>query len=171
MADSFFSRLSGKFKKQPEIIPTPDLSRIDPAQMQGQSRPLRDRSSDSSGTVDITGWLTADLDRLSKTWTDLHEAPEDSSALTAFGQSVHNLHGASGAYGGGALTRLTGSLQTIIGGSTDIAGDAALINLHVQACHAAALGNDEASEEVANAVCDALETQVETALEAIKQAV
>ncbi|MEM8616141.1 MAG: hypothetical protein AAGF20_04315, partial [Pseudomonadota bacterium] len=31
----------------------------------------------------------------------------------ALGRAIHNLHGASGAYGGGTLTRLTASLQRL----------------------------------------------------------
>ncbi|MCF6329301.1 MAG: hypothetical protein L3J02_05835, partial [Henriciella sp.] len=112
-------------------------------------------------TIDIGIWLTADLERLSSTWSGLLQSPDDSNARGEFERAIHNLYGASGAYGGGALTRLSGSLQNLVKHSEHITEDAALINLHVQACRAAALGSDNTGEGIANAVCDALERQVE----------
>ena len=42
----------------------------------------------------------------------------------------------------------------------DLQSEAALINLHVQACRATLFGNGDAAEDVADAVCQALEEQV-----------
>ena len=84
--------------------------------------------------------------------------PENEDSGTAFRNALHNLHGASGAYGGGALTRLTGSLHELVSGVEDLHQESALINLHVQACRATSFG--EGADDVADAVCDALEYQV-----------
>ncbi len=162
MVKSFLSRIPGLSKKQPEAIPAPDLARISGAGKPDAS-PKRRRPAARTDTVDVTVWLSADLDRLSKTWETLVQSPSDNPALIAFNQAIHNLYGASGAYGGGALTRLSGSLQGLMKRSTDTQTDAALINLHVQACRACAL---DSNEDIANAVCDALEAQVGLASDA-----
>ena len=164
MANSLISRLTGKFKKQPDTVPTPDLSRVTGVQVEpepGFPAAVKTRPIAKPETIDVSVWLNADLDRLSSSWSELLQSPDDSTARSEFDLAIHNLYGASGAYGGGALTRLSGSLQSLVKHSEHITEDAALINLHVQACRAAALGSEATSEDIANAVCDALEQQVE----------
>lgn len=74
---------------------------------------------------------------------------------------AHNMRGAAGAYGYPVIERITGSLCLLLERDDDPASAAALINLHVEACRAAA--NHEGSRgpaELADAVCTALEDQV-----------
>ena len=48
----------------------------------------------------------------------------------------------------------------LVSGVEDLQAEAALINLHVQACRATGIADTEASDDIADAVCDALERQV-----------
>jgi len=108
----------------------------------------------------VETWKQNDLDLLQTTWQACCDTPQDEESVDAFRRALHNLHGASGAYGGGALTRLSGSLQELVSSVDDLQDEAALVNLHVQACRAAALGDGSSADEVADAVCQALEDQV-----------
>ena len=110
--------------------------------------------------VDVETWKQSDLDLLQMTWEGCCQDPASEEASTAFRSALHNLHGASGAYGGGALTRLSGSLHMLVSGVEDLQDEAALINLHVQACRATGIVDSDGSDDVADAVCDALEKQV-----------
>lgn len=112
--------------------------------------------------IDVENWKQSDLDLLQLTWEGCCQDPNSEDANTAFRTALHNLHGASGAYGGGALTRLSGSLHMLVSGVEDLQAEAALINLHVQACRATGIADTDASDEIADAVCDALEKQVTT---------
>lgn len=114
----------------------------------------------STPEIDVENWKQSDLDLLQLTWDGCCQDPSNEEANTAFRTALHNLHGASGAYGGGALTRLSGSLHMLVSGVEDLQAEAALINLHVQACRATGIADTDASDDVADAVCDALERQV-----------
>lgn len=160
MVKSLFSRLS-KPRKEADATPTLDISRV----MGGNTKPPRQTIGTESERpkVDLAEWKQRDLNRLANTWAELRIAPDSDEAKSDFSAAIHDLHGASGAYGGGALTRVTGSLQRLTQASDDLMADAALINLHVQATRAAGMG--KAADEVADAVCDALEQQVQSRLE------
>ena len=166
MLSSLVSRITGKSGRKKDETPTPDLSRV----LGPSARPGATEAPAAVGTVrdietiDVDLWLRADLERLDKAWQALQASPNDSVAREQFLRAVHDLYGASGAYGGGALTRLSGSLHKLVTRGGDIASDAALINLHVQACRAAGLGQGKSGDDVADAVCDALEAQVEQSL-------
>ncbi|GAB5456505.1 MAG: hypothetical protein Hens2KO_27340 [Henriciella sp.] len=116
----------------------------------------------TSPEIDVENWKQSDLDLLQLTWEGCCQDPNSEDANTAFRTALHNLHGASGAYGGGALTRLSGSLHMLVSGVEDLQAEAPLINLHVQACRATGIADTDASDEIADAVCDALEKQVTT---------
>lgn len=163
MVMSLISRLTGKSKAKSDSVVTPDLSRVSQAAA-GEKAERPKRAVAGAETVDVSVWMNADLERLSETWEALTANPENGEAEAEFNRAIHNLHGASGAYGGGALTRLSGSLQRLVTESVEGADNTALINMHVQACRAAAL--DSSSDEIANAVCDALENQVERSVAA-----
>lgn len=166
MVKSLLSRLTGKNRKSQDEVPTPDLSRVlgKPSSAPSQAPPVESDATLEVETIEVDEWLRADLDQLESSWTQLAAAPKEKSARDAFTRALHNLHGASGAYGGGALTRLTTSLQKLVSHSEDLVADAALINLHIQACRATRLADHETGDQVAEAVCSALETQVETRL-------
>lgn len=149
-----------KFAKSPkhgkEMLTELDIGRV-------VSKPIEVEESAPSipeHTADVEAWKQNDLDLLQSSWQKCCAEPMDEGAATEFRQALHNLHGASGAYGGGALTRISGSLHTLVSGVDRLEDDAALINLHVQACRATALTDGAAADDVADAVCDALEQQV-----------
>ncbi|MEM7767066.1 MAG: hypothetical protein AAF253_06220 [Pseudomonadota bacterium] len=78
---------------------------------------------------------------------------------------AHNMRGAAGGYGYPVIERITGSLCLLLEHDHDFAGADALINLHVEACRAAANHRGaQASLDLADAVCTALEDQVSARL-------
>lgn len=160
MIKSLFS-LFKKPKNGSELLTELDISRV----VGGEQKSSASDAADANSTpqVDTETWKKNDLDLLQMTWKACCDAPDSEESRKAFRNALHNLHGASGAYGGGALTRLTGSLQELVENVSDLHNDAALVNLHVQACRAAAFSGHGA-DDVADAVCDALEQQVETRL-------
>lgn len=144
------------------------LTELDVSRVVGAPSNAEDAEStipEQSG--DVEAWKKNDLDLLQSSWQKCCAEPQDEAAATEFRQALHNLHGASGAYGGGALTRLSGSLHLLVSGVDHLQDDAALINLHVQACRASALTDGAAADEVADAVCDALEQQVNSRIAAV----
>ncbi|MHA7900659.1 MAG: hypothetical protein ACX94B_12405 [Henriciella sp.] len=157
MVKSFFKFLK-KPKSGKELLTELDVSRVvavDDAEASDPSEPEGEVQ-----LADIEAWKQNDLDLLQSTWQACCDNPECEVSASEFRNALHNLHGASGAYGGGALTRLSGSLHILVSGVEDFQDDAALINLHVQACRATAMTSGDAAEDVADAVCEALEKQV-----------
>ena len=139
------------------------LTELDVSRVTGE-RPVTEDTDFAPETdapdIDVATWKQSDLDLLQMTWEGCCHEPESEEASTAFRSALHNLHGASGAYGGGALTRLSGSLHVLVSGVEALQAEAALINLHVQACRATAITDSDVADDVADAVCDALEKQV-----------
>lgn len=143
------------------------LTQLDVGRVFGASQPAPARAISTerrSTGVDLDAWKQKDLDLLQSAWEASCAAPDDDALANEFRTALHNLHGASGAYGGGALTRLSGSLHRLVSGLDSLHAETALINLHVQACRATAHGGGEAAEDMADAVCDALEAQVQARL-------
>lgn len=161
MAISFLSRLFGGKDKNADTVATPDISRVFKSAAKTPA-PVAETADqpNTTETIDIDLWMTADIEALCETWAALYLSPEDEDARSTFARALHNLHGASGAYGGGALTRLCNSLEELLAVTSDIAAEAPLINLLVQACHAATLGDQAGQLEVAEAICESLEERV-----------
>ena len=157
MVKSLF-KMFNKPKKGKELLTELDVSRVVGKPEIGEDIAEETPSDESIAQSNIDVWKQNDLDLLQATWDACCKDPDDEETNTAFRNALHNLHGASGAYGGGALTRLSGSLHQLVSGVEDFHEEAALINLHVQACRATSFG--ESAEDVADAVCDALEFQV-----------
>ncbi|MEM9937902.1 MAG: hypothetical protein AAFZ91_06240 [Pseudomonadota bacterium] len=158
---SLFKKIQRLVKKEPDLIPAPDLSRIlrpDEMPKSAVSEPEAETS------IDLDAWLARDLKAISEAWGDASMDNASGERVEAFRTAVHNFHGVSGAYGGGALTRLTGSLQRLIADDHDVQMQRALINLHIQACQAASLASADESDPIAMAVCESLEEQVEQIL-------
>lgn len=154
-----------KPKAGAELLTELDISRVvggEPTQSSQPEQPAPSEEAEPSADPleAVETWKRNDLDLLQTTWQACCESPDDEGSADAFRSALHNLHGASGAYGGGALTRLSGSLQDLLANVDDLQADAALINLHVQACRATMIGNGDAADNVADAVCQALEEQV-----------
>ena len=106
-------------------------------------------------------WMEADLDRLSDAWQQAKQPGATPDAYRTVFMCAHNIRGASGSYGYPAISRLCGSLCTLLG-ETHPGENAALINLHIEACRAAFIGagKGDTSQSMADAVCDALEQSV-----------
>ena len=151
-------KLFNKTKSGNELLTELDISRVT-----GEvpvTEDIDQAPETEAPEVDVETWKQSDLDLLQMTWEGCCQDPASEDASTAFRSALHNLHGASGAYGGGALTRLSGSLHMLVSGVEDLQDEAALINLHVQACRATSIVDGDGSDDVADAVCDALEKQV-----------
>ena len=106
-------------------------------------------------------WMQADLDRLKTAWV---AAQSDTAGLADYKMletCAHNIRGVATSYGYPAISRLCGSLCTLVAKS-EPGENVALINLHVEACTAAfnSIGRGDAAQSVADAVCDALEERV-----------
>ncbi|MEM9054060.1 MAG: hypothetical protein AAGB16_01935 [Pseudomonadota bacterium] len=150
---SLIERLKKNANKDSTDLTKPDLSRLNLSPAEAN------QDEDSPSAPDMTTWLERDLELISNSWSAFSDDPSHKN-WTEFSKVVHNLHGASGVYGGGALTRLTTSLQRLLTSQVNAMDNQALVNLHVQACQAWAHGNEEARNELADAVCEALEIQV-----------
>ena len=153
MIKSLF-KFAKKPKKGKDLLTELDITRV------VETASEEPETTEEDALSDVEAWKQNDLDLLQMTWDDCCSDPLNEAAATAFRQALHNLHGASGAYGGGALTRLSGSLHLLVSDLDDFVEDAALINLHVQACRATSVSPGAAGDDVADAVCDALERQV-----------
>ena len=169
MNGSMVKSLFNMFKKPKngtELLTELDISRVVGAEEDMAEQPVAEEDTDIEPSEAVETWKQNDLDLLQTTWEACCNSPDDEGSADAFRSALHNLHGASGAYGGGALTRLSGSLQELVSGVEDLQSEAALVNLHVQACRATALGEGDAADDVADAVCQALEEQVRGRLHA-----
>ena len=168
---------AGSKASQQSAIPTPDISRVikmPPAQPDmADTSPATNAQHDPSELGDraeaavddlssrFDAWMQADLDKLKAAW---EIAKTEGASLADYSQlqtCAHNIRGVATSYGYPAISRLCGSLCTLLA-DTDPGDNAALINLHVEACTAAfsSIGRGDAAQSVANAVCDALEDRV-----------
>jgi HPt (histidine-containing phosphotransfer) domain-containing protein len=106
-------------------------------------------------------WMAADLEKLSAAWSDAQSPEATPDQYRAVFMAAHNIRGVAGSYGYPAISRLCGSLSTLLSG-THPGENSALINLHIEACRAAfvGVGRSDSAQSVADAVCDALEQSV-----------
>lgn len=112
-------------------------------------------------------WARNDLQNLSQAWAEARKHSDMSDHLIEVTRVAHNLKGMATTYGHPAISRLATSLTQLLG-SAHAGTQHALINLHVEACKAAYIEgtNSEHSDQIAQSVCVALETQVKRTLEA-----
>lgn len=105
-------------------------------------------------------WMSNDLKNLSGAWEHAQTDPSP-DAYRAIFTAAHNIRGVAGSYGYPAISRLAGSLCTLLSRSRP-GENSALINLHVEACRAAhkSIGHGDGANSVADAVCEALEERV-----------
>lgn len=107
-------------------------------------------------------WLRRDVLRLITGWTALRENMSDLADFKKVRLAVHDLKGMAGNYGYPVIAKLAHSLDALL--KTDQWDqNAKLIDLHIDACRAAANNaptSDEEIDDVSNAVCEALATQV-----------
>jgi hypothetical protein len=177
------SKLFGKFLPSKtsaladaKQIQTPDISRVikirpvEPVTEAeadvAQSADPTDMADRAEAAVDsLSGqfetWMTADLDKLVAAWRDAQAPDAPPEAYRAVFTASHNIHGVAGSYGYPAISRICGSLCTLLN-DTHPGENSALINLHIEACRAAfvGVGSGDSAASVADAVCDALEQSV-----------
>ena len=106
-------------------------------------------------------WMRGDLDELVRAWRVAREPDATAEDYRAVFTAAHNIKGAANSYGYPAIARLCGSLSRLLG-DTRPGENAALINLHVEACRAAfkSIGQGSDGQSIADAVCEALEERV-----------
>jgi HPt (histidine-containing phosphotransfer) domain-containing protein len=172
---------SGSKVDQPVASVTPDISRVikmmppppamPPAADAEWNAPIGGHDPDELGdraeaaVEDLSSrfdaWMQADLDRLRTAWNTAKAAGASHADYKLLETCAHNIRGVATSYGYPAVSRLCGSLSTLLS-KTGPGENAALINLHVEACMAAygSIGRGDAAQSVANAVCDALEERV-----------
>lgn len=123
-----------------------------------------DTETETDATSD-TAWLDEDLATLRGAAEVFLEDPTSETDRRALFLVAHNMRGAAGAYDLPVIERITGSLCLLLEQDNDPAGASALINLHVEACRAAANHKSaRSSADLADAVCTALEDQVSARL-------
>lgn len=110
-------------------------------------------------------WLKTDLSRLAEGWVYAQNTPDDPDRFEALRRAAHDLKGMATTYGHPAISRLAGSLSTLLVHGPD-APNAPLVNLHVEACRAAYIEgrSTKSADTIATSVCAALEAQVERVL-------
>ncbi|MFN4184913.1 MAG: Hpt domain-containing protein [Hyphomonas sp.] len=142
---------------------TPDVAEnavtefvADPEEMESQAEEALDAL-----TEEFEGWMRNDLEKMRDAWRVAQKPHANADDYRTLYTCAHNIRGAAPSYGYPAVSRLCGSLCTLLGG-TRPGENSALINLHIEACRAAvAVGpQGEGSESVADAVCEALEKRV-----------
>lgn len=106
-------------------------------------------------------WMQTDLDQLVSAWAEARQPDATAEHYRAVFTAAHNIKGAANSYGYPAIARLCGSLSRLLT-ETRPGENAALINLHVEACRAAfnSIGQGSDGQSVADAVCEALEERV-----------
>lgn len=174
MLGRIFSRTApaGGGNRKPGIVqPAPDISRvIKPAcptyaatftgeateSLAGQAERALDNLSEQFET-----WMRGDLEALRAAWAGAQQPGAAAEDYRRLYTAAHNITGAAPSYGFPAAARLGRSLCQLLS-QTRPGENAPLINLHVEACRAAVAAGPEgqASQSLANAVCDALERQV-----------
>jgi len=180
--DMMFDKLLGKWRlakgrttAEAKQVSTPDISRVIKirAPEQASEKPTIASSVDpveladkAEAAVDslsgqFDAWMSADLDNLIASWNAANVPEATPEAYRAVFMAAHNIRGVAGSYGYPAISRLCGSLATLLS-DTHPGENSALINLHVEACRAAfiGVGKGDGSDSVADAVCDALEQSV-----------
>lgn len=137
-----------------EEVIAPDISRVLPSGGTTNAASI----TASGPNKDIETWRATDMDRLIAGWNDAKLNSFSPNTLGPFRRAVHDIHGASGLYGGAHLTRLTATLQAVSRHHSLLQDNAQLIDLLVQAC-AKAHSADEVDAMLVAQVCDALDAK------------
>lgn len=155
------SRIIRTTSPPPEPLPVPETDdspvfAADPQELVAQAETAVESLSD-----EFEGWMRDDLEKLRAAWKVALEPGSAADEYRAVYTCAHNIRGAAASYGYPAVSRLCGSLCTLLSG-TRPGENSALINLHIEACRAAVAAGPqgEGSESVADAVCEALERRV-----------
>lgn len=165
----------GGNRKQSQVLPPPDISRVIKPAAPAYSATFTEAATeslaaDAERAVDNLAeqfemWMLRDLESLRATWADAQQPEATAEDYRRLYTAAHNITGAAPSYGFPAVARLSKSLCLLLS-QTRPGENAPLINLHVEACRAAIAAGPEgdASHSVADAVCEALERRVATRL-------
>lgn len=106
-------------------------------------------------------WMISDLNRLYQAWADASSPKAIAEDYRKLFTAAHDIRGVAVSYGFPAISRLCGSLCTLLS-VTKPGENSPLINLHIDACRAAYTTNHRSGkvDKMAYAVCDALERRV-----------
>lgn len=110
---------------------------------------------------EFEGWMRNDLEKMRDAWRVAQKPHATADDYRTLYTCAHNIRGAATSYGYPSVSRLCGSLCTLLS-ATRPGENSALINLHIEACRAAVAAGPqgEGSVSVADAVCEALEDRV-----------
>lgn len=144
----------------PEAAPEPAVEPEAPAAMVVQT----DAPQDANGSLEqkYEAWLERDLARLTQSWSVLGEDMTDLAHYKQVLLATHDLKGMAGSYGYPVIARLAQSLDTLLKNALWDQSKP-LIDLHIQACQAAAASAPATEGEIdaaSKAVCDALDAHV-----------
>lgn len=150
-------------------ITTPDISRVlKPAQFAPDPPPAIDAlelAEQAQAGVDSCAdqfdtWMKTDLEALCAAWEVAQSPKATPNDYRALYTCAHNIRGAAPSYGYPIVSRLCGSLCSLLS-RTRPGENCGLINFHVTACRAAVMKAGDYSESQAEAVCDSLEKMVQ----------
>lgn len=183
MITSLFNRSKNKSVAPSEDQLTPDLSRIFPHLRDGGAAPAQtadtqtveaaqvsqapapervdDPEPSLAETVPTEAWLTRDIDALSQAWSDFATRPTHADVRRRLFICAHNLKATAAPFGAPAVARLATSLSRLLEHADTHAPIVSIVNLHVQAVQAAGSSGSAAADDLAQAVCVALEDQVD----------
>lgn len=152
--------ISRVIKPSPQIaFDEDDDHESSPAHAEALASLAEDAVDSLSGQFEA--WMRMDLDQLIAAWEVAQKPDASAEQYRAVFTAAHNIKGAANSYGYPAIARLCGSLSRLLT-ETRPGENAALINLHVEACRAAfnSIGQGSDGQTVADAVCEALEERV-----------
>lgn len=117
--------------------------------------------------IDATAWLESDLKRLETNWQKARTSDFQVQTVRGLYLVAHDLKSMGASYGFPAIGRLASSLCYLLA-RAEAKSDAALINLHIEACRAIYIegSKSEGDGALAGAICAGLETQVKRILTA-----
>lgn len=162
---------SSSARRTNQPLPPPDISRVIKPAASAPAPMLTDEETESLAVEaeravenlaeQFEIWMRRDLEALRATWAEAQAPEATAEDYRRLYTAAHNITGAAPSYGFPAVARLSRSLCLLLS-QTRPGENAPLINLHVEACRAAIAAGPEgdASQSVADAVCDALERRV-----------
>ncbi len=165
--------LPGRESTKAAAIPvsTPDISRVIkvkpvPAEIVPDRIDPDDMGERAEAAVDSLSaqfevWMSNDLQRLRAAWAIAQTPSATAEDYRSLFLVAHNIRGSATSFGYPAISRISESLCKLLS-KTAPGENLALINLHIEASRAVyrSAARGEEALDIADAVCDALETKV-----------
>ena len=113
-------------------------------------------------SAQFDAWMRRDLIKLIGSWTELQSDLHSEEKNRSLFINSHNIRGVAGAYGYEAISRICGSLCTLLSKGNAVENEG-LINLHIESCRSVFLMVQRTGGPSVDAVsmCEALERHVE----------